>query len=57
LEWRLAAQWGNYTFEQFCNLEGDEQSDVVATYRTHLQIESVVAYEQSRQSNKKGRKK
>lgn len=43
LEWRLAAQWANYTWEQFEALEGDQQAGVVASYRAFNQIEAVLA--------------
>lgn len=46
LEWRLAARWAGYTFEQFTELEGDEQSMIVASYRANNQIEAVLSAEQ-----------
>lgn len=42
LEWRLAAQWANYTWEGFEALDGEHQSAVVATYRAYHQIEAVL---------------
>ena len=44
----LAAIWANYTPTAFFELEGSEQSVILAAYETHLQIEAVVAEEQAR---------
>lgn len=43
LEWRLAAQWAGYRYEDFVELEGDLQSAHVAAYRSYQQIEAVLA--------------
>ncbi len=37
---RLAAQWAGYTWEQFCELSGPEQSAIAATYRLKLRMEA-----------------
>jgi hypothetical protein len=43
---RLAAQWAGYRYwDEFINLDGDVQSDVVATYRSYNQIQGLLAYE------------
>lgn len=42
LDWLLAAQWWHYRWEEFCELDGDEQALLVAVYRTHGQIEGVI---------------
>lgn len=42
-EAREAAQWGGHTWRTFCAEDGDEQSAIVAHYRTHHQIEAVLA--------------
>lgn len=52
-EWRVAAQWANYTWEQFAELEGEEQSWIVATYRSYKQAESVLALETEREMRRK----
>lgn len=56
-EWREAARWAHYTWEQFAALDGEEQSAVVAHYRGHHQLEAVVAHEQARESRRKGGRK
>lgn len=48
LEWRLAAAWANYTWEQFCELDGEQMSAHIAAYRTQNQIDSVLAVDRSR---------
>jgi hypothetical protein len=53
LHWRLAARWNRLTWKKFIALEGDEQSRLVATYETSLQMEAVV----SKDSQKKARNK
>jgi len=51
LEWILAAVWANYRPDEepggFFALEGEMQSLVVAAYEAHLQIDGVIAQEQS----------
>jgi hypothetical protein len=45
LEWFLAARWAGINwFSDFEHLDGDDMAFVVAAYRTHMQIEAVVAY-------------
>jgi hypothetical protein len=45
LEWFLAARWaGLGWFDEFDQLDGEDMAFVVAAYRTHMQIEAVVAY-------------
>jgi hypothetical protein len=59
-EAREAARWGNYTWPAFCAMDGEEQSAAVAHYRTHHQLEAVMAdIEMKRakaQQSKKGAK-
>lgn len=50
---RLAAAWANYTWEQFLQLDGDEQSAHVAAYEVHAQVESVTAHEQIKAMRRK----
>ncbi len=41
-EWRLAAHWAGYRrFRDFQALDGDEQSEIVATYRAWAQMRAV----------------
>lgn len=53
LEWRLAAKDFNYTWEQFCRLDGQSQSSIIAAYRVHNQVEAVVSHEQIKASRVK----
>jgi hypothetical protein len=39
----MAAHWDGYRWEEFAQLSGDEQSAIVALYRTHLRSEAVLA--------------
>lgn len=41
-EWRVAAQWANYTQEQFEELDGSRQSTIIALYETAMQAEAVL---------------
>lgn len=40
--WRQAARWARLKWEEFCDLDGWEQSAVVAQYETHMQLEAVL---------------
>jgi len=53
----LAAKEFNYTWEEFCALEGEQQSDVVAAYRDQNQVEAVVAKAQADESARKARRR
>ncbi len=48
LEWFLAARWagidGLQWFGEFDRLDGDDMAFLVAAYRTHMQIEAVLAW-------------
>lgn len=48
LEWRLAAQWAGYRYEDFIELPTDHQAQHIAAYRCDQQIRAVVAHEQAR---------
>lgn len=51
LEMRLASQWAGYKYwDEFVNLDGDIQSDIVATYRANNQIQGLLAYEMKKRS-------
>jgi hypothetical protein len=43
LEYRFAAQWAHYQWEDFIDLDGEDQSAIVASYRAYNQIEGVLA--------------
>ena len=47
-EWYEAAHWAHYTWEAFCDLDGDDQARIVAHFRAHHQIEAVIAKEVER---------
>lgn len=53
LEARLAARHFLYTWDKFCELEGEEQSEVVAAYRIERHIEAVFQFEIARSSKRK----
>lgn len=38
----MAAKDFHYTWEEFCELDGERQSDVLAAYRAEKQIEAVI---------------
>ena len=42
LDWRLAARWAGYKFDDFQLLDGEEQSSIVAAYTLSSRIESVL---------------
>jgi hypothetical protein len=48
LEWALAAQWWRLDWDKFCDLDGIDQSFLVAVYRTAKQIEAVEAWQQNK---------
>lgn len=48
LEWALAAQWWRLDWTVFCDLDGSDQSFLVAVYRTAKQIEAVEAWQLSK---------
>jgi hypothetical protein len=45
LEWRLAARWAGYKIEEFQALDGQDQSETLAAYRSQNQIDAVLAWE------------
>lgn len=47
-EWREAARWAQYSWNDFTDLDGEEQSRIVAHYRCHLQLEAVIAQDRER---------
>ena len=45
LEWYSACRWAGIDwFGSFDELDGDDAAFIIAAYRTHMQIEAVVAY-------------
>lgn len=52
----MAAAWANYQWHEFQELDGDEQSGIIASYRASNQIEAVLAAEETRKANRKGKK-
>lgn len=41
-EWADAAHWWGYKWEEFVELDGEEQSFLVAVYRAHHQLQAVI---------------
>jgi hypothetical protein len=56
LHWRMAAKWNLMKFDDFINLEGVDQSRLVATYETAMQIEAVTTKDAQREANRKGKR-
>jgi hypothetical protein len=52
-EWLEAAHWRGLTWEAFCELDGSDQSLVIAHYRTHMQLEAVIAADAAKRSKGK----
>jgi len=52
-EAREAARWAHYTWQQFCRLDGEDQSTTVAHYRVSQTIEAVVAADAARRARQK----
>lgn len=53
----MAAKWNGITFDEFIELEGTEQSRLVAVYETAMQIEAVTARDAQREANRKGKRR
>ena len=56
VEWRLTAQWIHHTYESFQELDGEQQSENVAAYRVHQQIEGILTQEQIKESRRAARR-
>ena len=41
--WREAAHWAGYRWEQFCELDGDDQAAIIAHYMARRQLDAVIA--------------
>jgi hypothetical protein len=48
LTWIKAAHWDYRSYASFCDLDGDEQSYLVAAYLTDMQASAVEAQESSK---------
>lgn len=57
LEWRLCAAWANYRFDDWLELDVDQMVAHLAAYRTHNQIEGVLAMDRARKMNSRSGKK
>jgi len=55
LEWRLAAQWAGYRYEDFAELDGELQSGHVAAYRASNMIRAVLDQDQANEMKRKNR--
>lgn len=55
MEWRLAAQWAHYRYEDWQMLDGELQSAHVAAYRVAKQAEAVLAHEGAREQARMSR--
>ena len=45
MHWRMASRWNLIPFSKFIQLDGEEQSRLVAAYETAMQMEAVQAEE------------
>lgn len=56
-EWREAAHWDGWKYDtEFVELDGEIQSAIIAHYRTHHQLASVITNEQAKQQRRQGRR-
>ena len=53
----MAAHWAHERWRDFIELDGEEQSFIVAAYQSSNRIEAVLAYEQWRKSRPKNKGK
>lgn len=56
-EWRLAARWANYRYEDFEQLDGELQSAHVAAYRDDLTMRAVMDDAAQKRAAKNAKKK
>jgi hypothetical protein len=56
MHWSMAARWNLLTYQQFIELEGTEQSRLVAKYETAMMVEAVATRQAQKEANWKGRK-
>jgi len=52
----MAARWNLLTYQQFIELEGTEQSRLVAKYETAMMVEAVSTRQAQKEANRKNRK-
>lgn len=50
--WREAAHWAGYRWEEFCDLDGDDQAAIVAHHKAHMQLDAVITQDIERRRNK-----
>ena len=55
MHWRMAAKWNLIQFSNFIELDGEEQSRLVAAYETAMQMEAVQAAEAKRIAKRHGK--
>lgn len=48
MEWRLAARWAGYRYEDFQELDGERQSKHVAAYRIDTYAKALLEQEAAR---------
>jgi hypothetical protein len=53
MHWRMAAKWNQISFAEFIELDGLDQSRLVATYETAMKVEAVLATDAERTANRK----
>lgn len=56
-EAREAARWANYTWPEFCAMDGEEQSATVAQFRVSNYLESVISKIQADEAKRNARSK
>jgi hypothetical protein len=49
----MAAKWNEISFAEFIELDGMDQSRLVATYETAMKVEAVLATDAERTANRK----
>ena len=57
LDWINAGVWANYKVFDFFDLEGDQQSLIVAAYRTNKQIDAILAREAQKDAARRAKSK
>ena len=56
-EWLMAAHWGNHTWPEFCELDGEQQSVIVAAYRCKIQMDAVLDHERAKELKRQSRRR
>lgn len=55
LHWRIVAAWANYIWEDFKELDGDEQASHVMAYECDAQMKGIEAMETMRRARRRAR--